>query len=308
MLDCASIAAMTALRHFRKPDATVVGEEVTIVRVSRFTVERRGTELTPNSAAGQHSTTERVPVPLAIHHSPTCLTFAFFGEECVLSPSDLSASSGGLLADPPNAAPPPTPTRSRACAPQLPRRPRPDPPRAAALHRDAHAGAQRPERDLRPVQAGRRAPLGRRRHDGGAGWRRARQGGRRGGRACARAGAQEVGRRGEVVHGAGRTRSYMLAPLARAAVRCVPATERLSRANEGLGPRLACVTRWGVEESAAALGAPCSVPYEQSTLTEWSASPEGRRGASTASRSSRRGKRTGELAERSPRSSQLAVV
>lgn len=34
MLDCASIAAMTALRHFRKPDATVVGEEVTIVRLS----------------------------------------------------------------------------------------------------------------------------------------------------------------------------------------------------------------------------------------------------------------------------------
>lgn len=34
MLDCASIAAMTALRHFRKPDVTVVGEEVTIVRRS----------------------------------------------------------------------------------------------------------------------------------------------------------------------------------------------------------------------------------------------------------------------------------
>lgn len=37
MLDCASIAAMTALRHFRKPDVTVVGEEVTIVRLSLLT-------------------------------------------------------------------------------------------------------------------------------------------------------------------------------------------------------------------------------------------------------------------------------
>lgn len=31
MLDCASMAAITALRHFRRPDVTVVGEDVTIV-------------------------------------------------------------------------------------------------------------------------------------------------------------------------------------------------------------------------------------------------------------------------------------
>lgn len=31
MLDCASIAAITALRHFRRPDVTVIGEDVTIV-------------------------------------------------------------------------------------------------------------------------------------------------------------------------------------------------------------------------------------------------------------------------------------
>ncbi|KAK4332687.1 Exosome complex component RRP45 [Rhodotorula toruloides] len=70
LLDCASIAAMTALRHFRKPDVTVVGEEVTV-----------------------HSMTERVPVPLAIHHSPMCLTFAFFGDDslAVLDPSHLES-------------------------------------------------------------------------------------------------------------------------------------------------------------------------------------------------------------------------
>jgi exosome complex component RRP45 len=31
MIDCASIAVITALRHFRRPDVTVIGEEVTIV-------------------------------------------------------------------------------------------------------------------------------------------------------------------------------------------------------------------------------------------------------------------------------------
>ena len=31
MLDCASIAAITALGHFRRPDVTVIGEEVTVV-------------------------------------------------------------------------------------------------------------------------------------------------------------------------------------------------------------------------------------------------------------------------------------
>ncbi|GAA6026811.1 hypothetical protein JCM8097_005877 [Rhodosporidiobolus ruineniae] len=68
LLDCASIAAIAALRHFRKPDVTVNGEEVTV-----------------------HSMDERVPVALAIHHSPMCLTFAFFGEDslAVLDPTHL---------------------------------------------------------------------------------------------------------------------------------------------------------------------------------------------------------------------------
>lgn len=33
LVDCASIAAITALLHFRRPDVTVSGEEVTIVSV-----------------------------------------------------------------------------------------------------------------------------------------------------------------------------------------------------------------------------------------------------------------------------------
>lgn len=34
IIDCAGIAAIAALLHFRRPDVTVIGEEVTIVSVS----------------------------------------------------------------------------------------------------------------------------------------------------------------------------------------------------------------------------------------------------------------------------------
>lgn len=35
LVDCACIAAITALLHFRRPDVTVIGEEVTIVSSHR---------------------------------------------------------------------------------------------------------------------------------------------------------------------------------------------------------------------------------------------------------------------------------
>ncbi|XP_031564990.1 exosome complex component RRP45-like [Actinia tenebrosa] len=55
ILDCASIAAITALTHFKRPDVSVVGEDVTV-----------------------HSPQDRDPVPLSILHMPICVTFAFF--------------------------------------------------------------------------------------------------------------------------------------------------------------------------------------------------------------------------------------
>ncbi|KAH9811203.1 ribosomal protein S5 domain 2-type protein [Melampsora americana] len=55
MLDCASVAAIAALQNFRRPDITLVGEEITV-----------------------HSFDERLPIPLTLHHLPICLTFAFF--------------------------------------------------------------------------------------------------------------------------------------------------------------------------------------------------------------------------------------
>lgn len=63
LIDAACIGIMAALRHFRRPDVEVNGEDVTI-----FTLA------------------ERTPVPLSIMHTPVCLTFSFFhgGETVVL--------------------------------------------------------------------------------------------------------------------------------------------------------------------------------------------------------------------------------
>ncbi|KAF8656447.1 hypothetical protein AX16_002532 [Volvariella volvacea WC 439] len=72
MLDCACLAGMVALKHFRRPEVEVIGDEITI-----------------------HPPTERAPVPLAIHHTPFCFTFAFFP-----SPSDSSQPPTPFIIDP----------------------------------------------------------------------------------------------------------------------------------------------------------------------------------------------------------------
>ncbi|KAI8049592.1 ribosomal protein S5 domain 2-type protein [Syncephalis plumigaleata] len=68
LIDCATMAAMAALLHFRRPDVTIVGEDVTV-----------------------HSLEERNPVPLSLHHIPVCVSFGFFeqGEQLVVDPSYL---------------------------------------------------------------------------------------------------------------------------------------------------------------------------------------------------------------------------
>ena len=67
LIGCCSIAAITALTHFRRPDVTVSGEDVTI-----------------------HSLDERNPVPLSVHHKPVCVLFAFFsnGERLLCDPTN----------------------------------------------------------------------------------------------------------------------------------------------------------------------------------------------------------------------------
>ncbi|WWC92464.1 uncharacterized protein L201_007422 [Kwoniella dendrophila CBS 6074] len=70
LLDCASLASIAALKHFRKSDIEVIGDEVII-----------------------HSPEERAPVPLAIHHTPLCLTFAYFENlSPILDPTHLEST------------------------------------------------------------------------------------------------------------------------------------------------------------------------------------------------------------------------
>ncbi|CAD6590641.1 MAG: hypothetical protein TREMPRED_005835 [Tremellales sp. Tagirdzhanova-0007] len=76
LLDCASLSAMTALRHFRKPEVEVTGDEVIF-----------------------HSPDERAPVLLAIHHTPLCITFAYFDSlQPIIDPTHLETvlSTGTL--------------------------------------------------------------------------------------------------------------------------------------------------------------------------------------------------------------------
>lgn len=54
-LDAACLAGAAALRHFRRPDVEVIGEDVIV-----------------------HDPAERAPVPLSLAHTPLCLTFAYF--------------------------------------------------------------------------------------------------------------------------------------------------------------------------------------------------------------------------------------
>ncbi|KAI0919892.1 hypothetical protein AcW1_002971 [Taiwanofungus camphoratus] len=78
LLDCACLAGVVALKHFRRPEVEVVGDEVAI-----------------------HHPSERAPMPLSMHHTPFCLTFAYFPDPAilpVLDPSHLEQRlSAGLL-------------------------------------------------------------------------------------------------------------------------------------------------------------------------------------------------------------------
>jgi exosome complex component RRP45 len=67
-LDCVSLAVAAALLHFRRPDITVDGRRVIF-----------------------HSTHERQPVPLGIHHLPLCVSVDFFDvdDEAEFTEADL---------------------------------------------------------------------------------------------------------------------------------------------------------------------------------------------------------------------------
>ncbi|XP_030306579.1 exosome complex component RRP45 isoform X1 [Calypte anna] len=69
--DAAGMAGIAALCHFRRPEVSVQGDEVTV-----YTPE------------------ERDPVPLSIHHMPVCVSFAFFqqGTYLLVDPSEREES------------------------------------------------------------------------------------------------------------------------------------------------------------------------------------------------------------------------
>eukprot|EP00013_Stygamoeba_regulata_P022040 CAMPEP_0177660374 /NCGR_PEP_ID=MMETSP0447-20121125/18004_1 /TAXON_ID=0 /ORGANISM="Stygamoeba regulata, Strain BSH-02190019" /LENGTH=321 /DNA_ID=CAMNT_0019165431 /DNA_START=73 /DNA_END=1034 /DNA_ORIENTATION=- len=65
IIDCAGLATILALLHFRRCDVTIDGDDVTV-----------------------HPPRERQPVPLTVHHIPVPVTFAFFENKAlVVDPS-----------------------------------------------------------------------------------------------------------------------------------------------------------------------------------------------------------------------------
>ena len=63
LVDASCIAVIAALQHFRRPDVSIEGQDVTVYTLA-----------------------ERVPVALAMLHHPLCVTFSFYegGEVMVL--------------------------------------------------------------------------------------------------------------------------------------------------------------------------------------------------------------------------------
>ncbi|KAF5393325.1 hypothetical protein D9757_000588 [Collybiopsis confluens] len=89
LLDCACLASIVALKHFRRPDVEVIGEEVTVVCSNPFFVQPLEPQLDYLPSL-QHEPTSRAPIPLSLHHTPYCFTFAFFSDASinpVLDPS-----------------------------------------------------------------------------------------------------------------------------------------------------------------------------------------------------------------------------
>ncbi|KAH9955666.1 ribosomal protein S5 domain 2-like protein [Russula dissimulans] len=78
LLDCASLACAAALRHFRRPDVEVLGARDVIV----------------------HAPDSRAPVPLALHHTPFCVTFAFYRASEAGSERTSGGAVGGATSSP----------------------------------------------------------------------------------------------------------------------------------------------------------------------------------------------------------------
>lgn len=66
LIDCASVAALAALAHFKRPDVTTNGDEITV-----------------------HKHYERDPIPIVLHHHPVCVSYSVYenGSIVIADPS-----------------------------------------------------------------------------------------------------------------------------------------------------------------------------------------------------------------------------
>lgn len=100
MLDCACLAGIVALKHFRRPDVEVIGDEVIVVRIL-VSISIVHSTYRVFVTVRQHEPSERAPVPLSMHHTPFCFTFAFYADKLIppiLDPSQLEQRlSAGLM-------------------------------------------------------------------------------------------------------------------------------------------------------------------------------------------------------------------
>ncbi|XP_011193514.1 exosome complex component RRP45 [Zeugodacus cucurbitae] len=66
LIDCCSIAALSALLHFKRPDVSIIDNDVHI-----------------------HSAAEKEPIPMVLHHYPVCVSYCLFddGRLAVADPS-----------------------------------------------------------------------------------------------------------------------------------------------------------------------------------------------------------------------------
>lgn len=62
LVECASIATLSSLAHFRRPDITRSGDKITI-----------------------HTMSEKDPIPTVLFHYPVCTTFAIYNNDTLLS-------------------------------------------------------------------------------------------------------------------------------------------------------------------------------------------------------------------------------
>uniref|UniRef100_A0A034VUD5 Exosome complex component RRP45 n=1 Tax=Bactrocera dorsalis TaxID=27457 RepID=A0A034VUD5_BACDO len=68
LIDCCSIAALSALLHFKRPDVSIIDNDVHI-----------------------HSAAEKEPIPMVLHHYPVCVSYCLF-DDGRLAVADPSAS------------------------------------------------------------------------------------------------------------------------------------------------------------------------------------------------------------------------